>query len=75
MGIFSPPKAPSQKALDAASEASARKERDKLASDQAAKDNQALRAREGELSKRMAFASGLTPEEDVTQRKRFLKGA
>lgn len=69
--LFSKPKQPN---IAAAQEAAARKERDKLAQEQATKENKALSMQQAELSKRQSFVHGITnPDEE--QRKRFLKSA
>lgn len=68
--------APKQPNLAKQQEAAARAERDKIATENAAKDNQALKKSEDLKSKRQQFASALTPvEDDETQRRRYLAGA
>lgn len=75
--IFSKPKAVDQGAVMAAQEAAAKKERERLATEQAlidagAEDKALAAMKEGE-SKRRAFAGSLTKEGESTDRKRFLK--
>jgi len=71
--LFSKPKQPN---LAAAQEKAAIAERNKIATENAAKENQALKKSNEAQSKRMAFSEALTPaEDDTAQRRRFLKGA
>lgn len=61
-----------QSNIAAAQAAAAKKERDKLAREQAAKENKALAKSQADISKRQAFVQGVT-DPDEEQRKRFLK--
>ncbi len=76
MGFLGAAKPPSQKKLQEQQDAAARVERDKIASENAVKDNKALKKSEELKSKRQQFASALTPvEDDETKRRRYLAGA
>ena len=67
-------KSPSQASIAAAQEKAAIAERNKLAQEQANKENAALRKSEMDKAKRAEFVTGITPAGDDTQRRRFLKG-
>ena len=73
--LMGAPKAPSQASLQAAQQKAAIAERNKLAEEQAAKENAALARSQADKAKRAEFVSGITPADDPTQRRRFLKGA
>jgi hypothetical protein len=77
--LFAKPKAPDQAAIAAAQEAAAKKERERIAMEDAAAKNSAkesavMKAQALE-SKRRAFAGQLTKEGEADANKRFLKGA
>lgn len=70
--IFKPKKGPSQEELQAAQEAAAQRERERL---KAESDQKAVADLEAQESKRRAFAGQLANEDDKEQRRKFLKGA
>lgn len=73
MGVFGgAPKGPSAAQLQAEQEAAARKERDKMAQEQAGREASAQKQMAQEQQAGRVFASGVLDEE--TGRKRFLKG-
>lgn len=72
--VMGKPKAPDQAAIQAAQERAAKAERDKIAQDEANKQNAALKKSEADRARRAQFVSGITPEDDETQRRRFLQG-
>ena len=77
--LFGAPKSPNAAQLQAAQDAAASRERDRMAADEAKKkaetDAKAVADLQAQESKRRAFAGQLAAEDDTEEKRRFLKGA